>query len=45
MLEELPASIWLAMDRARLIGIAKPWVWDDPDEDWPEGAWLEGAWP
>src|ERR1051326_8873671 len=38
--EALPASIWSAMVRALLIGIAKPWVWvcDDPDEGcWPEG--------
>ena len=27
--DELPASIWRAMERAVLIGMAKPWLpWD-----------------
>lgn len=30
--EEWPASIWPAMEAARLTGIAKPWV--APDWDW-----------
>jgi len=47
VLEAWPPSISLAMDSARSIGIANPWVWDWPDEDgdWPDGDWPDGDWP